>query len=86
MLSFDVSFNVVVLLKIVPMVKKISAVLSLTLNRSHFVVLVAFFFFTFQFAKKAVIHQPCWNRFSSLTPSAGTTGINSADEQRISVF
>lgn len=86
MLSFDVSFNVVVLLKIVPMVKKISAVLSLTLNRSHFVVLVAFFFFTSQFAKKAVIHQPCWNRFSSLTPSAGTTGINSADEQRISVF
>lgn len=49
------------------------------------ILLFWFGFFTFQFAKKKLLFtRPAG--ITSLTPSAGTTGNNSVDEQRISVF
>lgn len=82
-MTFDVFFYVIVLLRLVLTVKKV----TLAPNEHHFVAL--FFFFlkeTFPSYNKKVIHQPCWNHCSSLILSAGAIGINSADEQRISVF
>lgn len=81
-MTFDVFFYVIVLLRLVLTVKKV----TLAPNEHHFVALFFFLKETFPSYNKKVIHQPCWNHCSSLILSAGAIGINSADEQRISVF